>query len=122
MANPAVASLQIHPNRSTAAFGQLIGDWTGILVSDGYRVSQFWEGLRQNCLAHLIRAAKGLAERVEAGMARCGGRIHTELQWLCHRGTERPTIGQWRAWYARFRALVNQYTARPDQAGTLARR
>jgi len=122
MANPAVAYFQIHPNRSKAAFVQLIGDWTGILVSDGYRVYQSWEGLRQSCLAHLIRAAKGLAECVEAGMARFGGRVHAELQRLCHMGTERPTVGQWRAWYARFRALVNQHTARPDKAGTLARR
>jgi transposase len=37
-------------------------------------------------------------------------------------GTEHPTVGQWRAWYARFSALVNQYTARPDKAGTFARR
>jgi len=35
---------------------------------------------------------------VEAGMARFGGRVHAELQRLCHRGTERPTVGQWRAW------------------------
>jgi transposase len=122
MANPAVAYFQIHPNRSKAAFVQLIGDWTGILVSDGYRVYQSWEGLRQSCLAHLIRAAKGLAECVDAGIAHFGSRVHAELQRLCHMGTERPTVGQWRAWYARFRALVNQYTARPDKAGTFARR
>jgi len=74
MANPAVASFLIHPDRSKAAFVQLLGDWTGILVHDGSRVSQSWEGLRQSCLAHLIRAAQGLAEGVEAGMARFGGR------------------------------------------------
>jgi transposase len=38
MANPSVAYFQIHPTRSKAAFVQLIGDWTGILVSDGYGV------------------------------------------------------------------------------------
>ena len=122
MANPAVAYFQIHTNRSKAAFAQLIGDWTGILVSEGYRVYQSWDGLRQSCLAHLIRAAKGLAERVDAGMARFGGRVHTELQRLCHMGMERPTVGQWRAWYARFSALITQHTARPDKAGTFARR
>jgi transposase len=122
MANPQVAYFQIHTNRSKAAFAQLIDDWRGILVSDGYRVYQAWEGLRQSCLAHLIRAAKGLAESVEAGMARFGGRIHAELQRLCHRGTERPTVGQWRAWYARFRLLINQHATREDKAGTLARR
>ena len=28
--------------------------------------------MRQCCLAHLIRKAKGLAERKDPGMARCG--------------------------------------------------
>jgi len=37
-------------------------------------------------------------------------------------GTERPTVGQWRAWYARFRAPVNRHAAREDKAGTFARR
>jgi hypothetical protein len=32
MANPAVAYVQLYPNRSKAAFVQLMGDWTGILV------------------------------------------------------------------------------------------
>ena len=73
-------------------------------------------------MAHLLRTAKGLAERVEAGMAHFGMRVHTELQRLCHMGTERPTVGQWRAWYARFRALITQHAAREDNAGTLARR
>jgi len=73
-------------------------------------------------LAHLIRAAKGLAESVEVGMGRFGRRVHTELQRLCHMGTERPTVGQWGAWYARFHALLNQYATRQDKAGTLARR
>jgi transposase len=122
MANPAVAYFQIHTHRSTAAFAQLIHDWRGILVSDGYRVYQSWEGLRQSCLAHLIRTAQGLAESVDAGMAHFGGRVHAEVQWLCHMGTERPTVGQWQAWYARFRSLVNQYITREDKAGTFARR
>jgi transposase len=122
MANPVVAYFQIHPTRSKAAFVQLIGDWTGILVSDGYGVYQSWAGLRQSCLAHLLRTAKGLAECVDAGMARFGRLVHAELQRLCHIGTECPTVGQWRAWYARFSALVTRPTARPDKAGTFARR
>ena len=48
--------------------------------------------------------------------------MHAELQRLCHRGTARPTGGQWRAWYARFRALVNHHAARAENAGTFARR
>lgn len=31
-------------------------------------------------------------------------------------------MGQWRAWSARFSLLVNQHRARPDTAGTFARR
>lgn len=98
MATPAVAYVQSHPHRSKAACPQRINAWRGLLVSDGYRVYQAWEGLRQSCWAPLIRTAKGLAESVEAGMAHFGGRVHAELQRLGHRKTERPTRGQWRAW------------------------
>jgi transposase len=121
MANPLVAYFQIHPYRSKGAFAQLIADWTGVLVSDGYLVYQHWQGLRQSCLAHLIRTAKGLTESLEAGIARFGDRAHAELQRLCHMGTERPTVGRWRAWYARFRSLITQHAAREDKAGTFAR-
>jgi transposase len=38
MANAAGAYLQIHTRRSKAALTQLIDDWRGILVSDGYGV------------------------------------------------------------------------------------
>jgi hypothetical protein len=37
-------------------------------------------------------------------------------------GTERPTVGQWRVWYARFSAPINQHATRKDNAGTFARR
>ena len=111
MAHSLVAYFQLSPTRSKAAFAQLIADWRGILVSDGYLVYQYWPGLRQSCLAHLLRTAKGLAESVEASIARFGGRVHAELQRLCHMGTERPMVGQWRAWYARFRSLITQHTA-----------
>ena len=39
-------------------------------------------------------------------MARFGARVHAELQRLCHMGTERPIVGQWQAWQARFDSLV----------------
>jgi transposase len=122
MANPGVAYFQIHLHRSKAAFAQLIADWQGLLVSDGSSVYQSWQGLRQSCLAHLLRTAKGLAEHVDAGIARCGGRLHAELQRLGHMGTARPTMGQWRVWYARFRHLLAQHATREDKAGTFVRR
>jgi transposase len=78
--------------------------------------------IERSCLAHLLRTAQGLTESLEAGIARFGAGVHGELQRLCHMGTERPTVGQWRAWYARFRSLVNQHAARQDNAGTFARR
>jgi transposase len=122
MATPVVAYFQIPPTRSKAAFAQLIADWMGILVSDGYLVYQHWQGLRQSCLAHLLRTAKGLAEHLNAGIAHFGHRVHAELQRLCHMGTERPTVGQWRAWDARFRHVLAQHARREDKAGTFARR
>lgn len=122
MANPAGAYFQIHPTRSRTAFIRLVGDWMGILVSDGYVLYHSWQGLRQSCLAHVIRTAKGLAENVNVGIAHFGRRVHAELQRLCHMGTERPRVGQWRAWYARFGSLLHQHSAREDKAGIFARR
>jgi len=122
MTNPLVAYFQIHRTRSQAAFEQLIADWKGILVSDDYGVYQTRTGLRQTCLAHLIHTAKGLAEHLESGIAAFGRKIRDELQRLRHMSTERPTVGQWRAWYARFRHLMSSTTGRLDKAGTFARR
>ena len=66
------------------------------------QIYQSWQGLRQSCLAHLLRTAKRLTEHLDAGIARFGHRVHGELQRRCHMGRERPTVGQWRGWYARF--------------------
>ena len=63
MASDTVAFYMIHPHRSKEAFAALIDDWAGILVSDGYGVYQSWVASAQTCLAHLIRTARGLAER-----------------------------------------------------------
>ena len=59
---------------------------------------------------------------MEVTIARFGKRMHAELQRLCHMGKERPTVGQWRAWYARFSSLINQRTTDEDKVGTFARR
>ena len=112
MTNPLVAYFQIHPTRSQAAFEQLTTDWRGILVSDDYGVYQSWTGLRQTCLAQVIRTAQGLAEYLESGIAAFGSKIREELQRLCHMTTVRPTVRQWRAWSARFRHLIASTTAR----------
>ena len=47
MATDTVALYLMHPNRSKDAFFDLIDDWTGILVSDGYGVYLNWVNRRQ---------------------------------------------------------------------------
>jgi transposase len=122
MTTDTVSLYLIHPHRSKVAFFDLIEDWTGILVSDGYGVYQDWVNRRQTCLAHVIRTARGLSEKRDAHLAACGKWALRELQGLCHMAKAPPTGGQWRAWYARFCTLIDRYHARPDEAGRLARR
>jgi transposase len=77
---------------------------------------------RQTCLAHLIRTARGLAERQSPDLAACGAWALAELQRLCHMATAPPTGSEWRAWYARLCRLIDQYYDCPDEAGRLVRR
>jgi transposase len=121
MTSPQAAFYRIDPRRSTEAFLALIDDWDGILVSDGYGVYQSWVAKRQTCLAHLIRRARGLAQRTAPHVAACGKRALAELQRLCHMAHSPPTGGQWRAWYARLCDLIKRYHARNDEAGQLVR-
>jgi transposase len=122
MASERVAFYMVHPRRSKEAFAALIEDWAGLLVSDGYGVYRHWVEARQTCLAHLIRTARGLAERQQADLAACGAWALAELQRLCHMATAPPTGGEWRAWYARLCKLIEQYHNRHDDAGRFARR
>jgi transposase len=122
MANETVAFSMIHPHRSKAACAALIEEWTGRLVSDGYGVYQTWVAQRQTCLAHLIRTARGLAERASPDLAACGAWALAALQRLCHMATAPPTGGEWRAWYARLCRLIDPYHDRPDDAGRFVRR
>ncbi|MEW6233684.1 MAG: IS66 family transposase [Chloroflexota bacterium] len=116
------ALFMIHAKRSKAAFEALVKDWTGILVADGYGVYRNWVGRRQSCLAHLIREAKGLAERRDSEQARCGTWAREELRRLCRMAKEPPSVGEWNMFYARFIRLVSMYGDRKDDAGKLARR
>jgi transposase len=122
MASERVAFYMIHPRRSKEAFAALIDDWEGILVSDGYGVYQKWVAARQTCVAHLIRTARGLAERPHPDMAACGAWALAELQRLCQMAKAPPPGGEWRAWYARVCKLIDQYHDRQDDAGRLVRR
>lgn len=66
-------------------------------MSDGYGIYRKWLGLRQACLAHLIREARGLSQRRDKEIAAFGSWAMKELQALCHMAHEKPSIGQWRA-------------------------
>jgi transposase len=121
MVNATVALFKVQSSRNKAAFETLVERWAGILVSDGYGVYQHWVHGRQTCLAHLIRRARGLAERHDPELAYFGRRVMTELQRLVHWATVPPTSGEVQTWYARIVHLIDQYDARRDEAGTLAR-
>ena len=122
MATDTVTLYLIHPNRSKEAWFDLIKDWQGLLVSDGYGVYQDWVNRRQTCLAHLIRTARGLSEKRDPALTACGAWALTELQRLCHMAKAPPSGGEWKAWYARFCGLIGRYHERKDDAGRLARR
>jgi transposase len=122
MASDTAAFYMLHPHRSKEALAALIDDWAGILVSDGSGVYQAWGTGRQTCLAHLIRTARGLAERQHPDLAACGAWALAAIQRLCPLATAPPTGGEWRAWYARLCKGMDQYHDRADDAGRLARR
>ena len=121
MINPTVALFTVDTSRSKAAFEALVERWAGILVSDGYGVYSHWLHGRQTCLAHLIRRARGLAERRDPELAWFGRRVMTELQRLVHWATAPSTSGEVQTWYARMVHLLAQHGQRRDEAGTLAR-
>lgn len=121
MANRTIAFFMIHANRSQAAFEELIGAWQGILVSDGYRIYQKWVNHRQSCLAHLIRRAKGLSERSDPELARCGKWGRAELQRLCKMAKAPPTEAEWRAFYARLCRYIALYRDSDSDAGKFVR-
>lgn len=121
MANSAVAFFMIHTNRSKEAFESLIGTWIGILVSDNYAVYRKWVNKRQTCLSHLIRKAKALSERTNPELAAFGNWTQKELQRLVKMAKAPPTIGEWRAFYARLCRLIALYRDCKSEAGTFAR-
>lgn len=121
MANDTVAYFMIHKNRSKQAFQELILDWDGILVSDNYGVYTKWINLRQACLAHLIRKAKGLSERKDPVTSEFGQLVAKDLQLLCHWASEFPGGREWRDFYERFTNLIFDHQNHEGEVGTLAR-
>ncbi len=121
MASTAVAFFMIHPNRSKAAFKELIGSWEGILISDGYGLYRKWVHGRQTCLPHLIRRAVGLSERKDPELARCGAWAAKELRRLCKMAKDPPTRAEWSSFYARLCRLIALYRDSDSEAGTFVR-
>jgi len=121
MANCTVAYFMIHNNRSKEAFLELIHDWTGILISDNYGTYVKWVNLRQTCLAHLIRKAKGLSEKKDHVAQNFGQEIVKELQLLCHWAKDPPSEKQWREFYQRFIDLIFNHRQEKGETGALAR-
>jgi transposase len=121
MVNSTVAFFSVKASRSKAAFEELIGHWAGILVSDNYGVYRKWVEMRQTCLAHLIRTAKGLGQRKDLAISWFGQRVCSELQRLIHWANAPPTQGEVATWYARMCHLIARYKDRKDEAGRLAR-
>ena len=124
MVNSMVAFFMMHQRRSKEAFLALIEDWKGILISDGYRLYQNWVNLRQTCLAHLIRDAKGLAEHPKREISEFGQKATEMLQQLCSMATNIPTEKEWQDFYSGFIDLIFENINRfsKDEAGRFARR
>ncbi len=116
MVNTTVAFFMVHPQRSKEAFAALIKRWQGILVGDGHLVYRQWVQVRQTCLAHLVRKAKGLAESNNTEIARFGRKAAAELGRLCYMA-HAP-----HAFYARVSRLINDNQDRRDDAGKFTRR
>jgi transposase len=120
MVNERVAFYRIDPHRSKEAFEQLVQDWEGILVSDGYALYRKWVN-RQTCLGHLIRKAEALAERKKADLRRFGEIIAAWLRQLIHFAKEPPDPKQWSDFYTFFLFTVSVWEKDKTDAGRLAR-
>ena len=124
MVNSKVAFFKIHQRRSKEAFLELIADWKGILISDGYRLYTDWINLRQTCLAHLIRDARGLFEHPKKEISQFGQKALEMLQTLCSMAKDVPDKKEWNDFYSGFIDLIfdNIDRYKKDEAGIFARR
>ena len=120
MVNERVAFYRIDPHRSKEAFEQLVKDWEGILVSDGYGLYRKWIN-RQTCLAHLIRKADALSESKKADLRRFGEIIAAWLRQLVNFAKEPPDPKQWSDFYTFFLFTVSLWEPDKTDAGRLAR-
>ena len=120
MVNERVAFYRIDPHRSKQAFEELVQDWNGILVSDGYGLYQKWV-CRQTCLAHLIRKADALAERKKPDLRRFGEIVAAWLRQLVSFAKEPPDPQTWSDFYTFFLFTISLWEDDRTDAGRLAR-
>lgn len=124
MTSPGLVTwLNIYPHRNKAAFLELVGPWTGILISDDYSLYCSWpEELRQSCMSHLLRAAKKLINDPDPEIARGGTLLYKELCRLTKTDKTMLTEGEWRALRMRLKGLLNKFKTQDNVLGTLASR
>jgi transposase len=120
MVNERVAFYRIDPHRSKEAFENLVQDWDGILVSDGYGLYRTWIN-RQTCLAHLIRKADALAERKKTELRRFGEIVAAWLRQLVSFAKEPPDPKTWSDFYTFFLLTISLWEEDQTDAGRLAR-
>lgn len=121
MVNTLVAFFRIDPKRSKQAFLELIADWNGILISDGYGLYRKWVHGRQTCLAHLIRKAKALIESKKINERRGGQLIGAHLTTLIEFSKNKPPPKKWEQFYNRLLLTLSLFEDDKDDAGRLAR-
>lgn len=121
MANDRVGFYRIDSNRSAKAFEMLVEDWNGILISDGYELYKKWINHRQTCIPHLIRRARGLAERETPHIKRYGEMMLELLQQLIHFAKEPPSDNEWSDFYQELMVVLSLHGDAKDDAGKMSR-
>ena len=122
LVNREAALFRLAESRKAEEFEALRCGWTETLISDDYGVYLSWEHGRQTCLAHLLRAARGLSESGDERTAACGRWGFGELSRLLRMSPESTTSGELRAFYARFCRYVALYRDVAGKAGAFVRR
>jgi transposase len=93
------ACFQIDPTRARKVAEDLLGDFTGILVSDRYQVYKLIDPeRRQLCLAHLARNFQAFAERAGAP-GRHGAKIKALLDQIMVMDSDAREQGHKLAWW-----------------------
>ena len=74
---PQMTLFVIRPSRGWNVVQDILHDYRGIIVTDGYKVYEGIEGAQQRCWAHLLREAEFLASKHDTAKP-----IHEQLRLL----------------------------------------